>query len=207
LPKTHPRLKLLSSSEIIQSETMFWGLALIGPVLALAIVPVNSVTQVNVTEINTRVEWTLDDSPYEVENDLLVLDRGELVIAPGVEIQFRAQVGITVRGVLKAEGTEENKIRFIPREPIHPKQTNRTIRLVDGPTVNEGVIQILDQGWWRSVCTNSKNWTAIDMGVACKQLGFQGGEWYHWYPHLNQTRQILFEEPGKEQKAAKSHDS
>lgn len=173
-------------------------LVLIGPILALTIAPVNSVTPVNVTEINTKVEWTLENSPYVVHKDLYVLDRGELVISPGVEIQFESQVGITVRGILKAEGTQEKKIRFIPKEDIYPTQPNRTIRLVDGPTVNEGIIQILDQGWWRSVCTNSKNWTAIDMGVACKQLGFQGGEWYHWYPHLNQTRQILFEEPGKE---------
>lgn len=171
-------------------------LVLIGPILALTIAPVNSVTPVNVTEINTKVEWTLENSPYVVHKDLYVLDRGELVISPGVEIQFESQVGITVRGILKAEGTQEKKIRFIPKEDIYPTQPNRTIRLVDGPTVNEGIIQILDQGWWRSVCTNSKNWTAIDMGVACKQLGFQGGEWYHWYPHLNQTRQILFEEPG-----------
>jgi hypothetical protein len=35
------------------------------------------------------------------------------------------------------------------------------------------------------------------MEVACKQLGFTGGEWYFWFTHLNDTVQMLYEEPGK----------
>ena len=58
-------------------------------------------------------------------------------------------------------------------------------------------MQLLEGDYWRSVCTNSRNWTAADMNVACRQLGFTGGEWYHWYPHLNDTRQIMYQEPGK----------
>ena len=68
---------------------------------------------------------------------------------------------------------------------------------MDGPYVHEGIVQVLESGAWRSVCTNSKNWTAADMGVACKQLGFAGGEWHHWFPHLNDTRQILYQDPGR----------
>jgi len=34
------------------------------------------------------------------------------------------------------------------------------------------------------------------MEVACKQLGFTGGEWYFWFTHLNDTVQMLYEEPG-----------
>ncbi len=56
--------------------------------------------------------------------------------------------------------------------------------------------QVLELGRWRSVCTNSRNWTQADMEVACKQLGFTGGEWYFWHLHLNDTVQILYEEPG-----------
>lgn len=56
--------------------------------------------------------------------------------------------------------------------------------------------QILELGRWRSVCTNSRNWTQADMEVACRQLGFTGGEWYFWYLHLNDTVQMLYEEPG-----------
>jgi hypothetical protein len=35
------------------------------------------------------------------------------------------------------------------------------------------------------------------MEVACRQLGFTGGEWYFWHLHLNDTVQMLYEEPGK----------
>ena len=90
-----------------------------------------------------------------------------------------------------------DQIRFIPDDRyVALTSPNRTIRLVDGPSVNEGIVQLLEGDYWRSVCTNSRNWTVSDMNVACRQLGFTGGEWYHWYPHLNDTRQIMFQEPG-----------
>ena len=98
------------------------------------------------------------------------------------------------------EGRETNRflpLRFLPFERVSAQQPNRTVRLVDGPYVHEGIVQVLESGAWRSVCTNSKNWTAADMGVACKQLGFVGGEWHHWHPHLNDTRQILYQDPGR----------
>ena len=58
-------------------------------------------------------------------------------------------------------------------------------------------MQLLELGRWQSVCTNSRNWTQADLEVACRQLGFQGGEWVFWYPHLNDTNQILYQDPGK----------
>jgi len=139
----------------------------------------------------------LSSSPYLVKEDVMIAPGGELTIEPGVEVRFLPEVGITVRGVLDARGTPSKKIRFVPLEPVAEVQPNRTVRLVDGPDVNEGIIQVLELGHWRSVCTNSRNWTLADMEVACRQLGFAGGEWHHWYPHLNETKQILYQEPGK----------
>ena len=100
--------------------------------------------------------------------------------------------------ILITGGTDPmDQIRFIPDDRyVALTSPNRTIRLVDGPSVNEGIVQLLEGDYWRSVCTNSRNWTVSDMNVACRQLGFTGGEWYHWYPHLNDTRQIMFQEPG-----------
>ncbi len=147
--------------------------------------------------VSERRILELSRSPYLVGQDVLVTPSGELTIEPGVEVRFKPEVGITVRGVLDAQGTPDSKIKFVAADPVIEVQPNRTVRLVDGPSVNEGVIQILESGYWRSVCTNSRNWTQADMEVACKQLGFTGGEWYHWYPHLNDTKQMLFQEPGK----------
>ena len=150
------------------------------------------------TLIQDRKLLTLDNSPYIVRQNVLVSSKGRLEIEPGVQVKFSPEVGITVRGVLRAVGTPDKKISFLPLIKDIPRlQPNRTVRLVDGPDVNEGIIQVLDAGSWRSVCTNSRNWTLADMQVACRQLGFQGGEWHHWYPHLNDTRQIMYQEPGK----------
>ena len=58
---------------------------------------------------------------------------------------------------------------------------------------------MLVKGKWRSVCTNSRNWTQADLEVTCRHLGFTGGEWHHWYEHLNTStvKQILFQDPSK----------
>ena len=64
-------------------------------------------------------------------------------------------------------------------------------------------MQVLVKGKWRSVCTNSRNWTQADLEVTCRHLGFTGGEWHHWYEHLNAsshsstTKQLLYQDPGE----------
>lgn len=40
--------------------------------------------------------------PYILRNDLIVESNAEVVIEPGVEIRFEPQIGITVRGIMKA---------------------------------------------------------------------------------------------------------
>ena len=56
--------------------------------------------------------------------------------------RFAAGVGITVRGHLSAEGTEEERIVFSSLEEPPISQHNRTVRLVDGPLVSEGIVQV-----------------------------------------------------------------
>ena len=56
--------------------------------------------------------------------------------------RFAAGVGITVRGTLTAEGTEEERIVFTSEDEPPARQHNRTVRLVDGPLVSEGIIQV-----------------------------------------------------------------
>ena len=106
------------------------------------------------TKVNTKRTLTLADSPYHIENDVLVEPEGELIIQPGVTLKFAAGVGITVRGVLSAEGLPDNKIVFTSAGEAL-RQENRTIRLIDGPTVQQGIIQVISvlrvtAGRWRS---------------------------------------------------------
>ena len=93
------------------------------------------------TRVSNKRILSLSDSPYYIENDVLVEEDGELVIQPGVTLKFAPGAGITVRGVLTADGLPDNKIVFTTAGDTF-RQENRTIRLVDGPTVHQGIIQV-----------------------------------------------------------------
>ncbi|KAJ8937253.1 hypothetical protein NQ318_005567 [Aromia moschata] len=54
-------------------------------------------------------------------------------------------------------GTQDERITLTTAEDTSAKNINLPdIRLVDGPTILAGRVQIRHNGKWRSVCTNSK---------------------------------------------------
>ena len=114
---------------------------LVTTLVTLSVMGVEGRTEFTDTLVTGVRTLTFADSPYLVREDVLVTKEGELVIEPGVTLQFEQGVGITVRGVLTAEGSPEKKITFTSSEMVG-RQENRTIRLVDGPTVNQGIIQV-----------------------------------------------------------------
>ncbi|KAJ2949950.1 hypothetical protein O0L34_g11275 [Tuta absoluta] len=144
-----------------------------------------------------RAVWRADGSPYLVRDDILVERDAELVVEPGVEVRFAPMIGITVRGKLIAVGGQGKIITFTStEEAVRPAKAVPDIRLVDGPSILAGRVQILHRGQWRSVCTNSRNWTVSDMETACRQLGFMGGSFYNWMDRQPGRRaRLLFEEP------------
>ncbi|XP_045768313.1 protein bark beetle isoform X2 [Maniola jurtina] len=144
-----------------------------------------------------RTVWKADGSPYLLRDDLLVERDAELVIEPGVEVKFAPMIGITVRGQLVAIGEAGKNITFTSTEESQKQpRPFPDIRLVDGPSILAGRVQILHRGQWRSVCTNSRNWTINDMETACRQLGFMGGTFYNWMDRQPGRRaRLLLEEP------------
>ncbi|KAL9707408.1 hypothetical protein quinque_010926 [Culex quinquefasciatus] len=69
-------------------------------------------------------------------------------------------------------------------------------RLVDGPSPLAGRLQLLNRGKWRSVCTNSKNWTIADYETTCRQMGYKGGRFWNWMDRIqNYEPRLLYEEP------------
>ncbi|KAL7298472.1 hypothetical protein TKK_0008257 [Trichogramma kaykai] len=48
-------------------------------------------------------------SPYVLRQDLVIEADAQLVIEPGVEVRFAPMIGITVRGLLKAERSKESR--------------------------------------------------------------------------------------------------
>lgn len=147
--------------------------------------------------INQRMRLEKSLSPFLVREDIIIDVSSELSIDPGVEIRFAPMVGITVRGILNAKGTDEDRIVLRPIFEPERGPNFRTVRLVDGPTPLSGRLQILHHDTWRSVCTNSRNWTVSDLEVVCRDLGFQGGSWGGWIdrePGIPQPR-LLLEQP------------
>lgn len=53
--------------------------------------------------IDNKEVFSFLNSPYTIQNDIIIDNGGELSIEPGVTINFQPQVGITVRGVLIAK--------------------------------------------------------------------------------------------------------
>ncbi|KAF8773809.1 Protein bark beetle like protein [Argiope bruennichi] len=155
--------------------------------------------------VSGRVVLDPLDSPFEVRKDVIIEGGASLIIRPGVELRFAPGIGISVMkdGILEAKGEIDRKITFtrlVDRQFSFSDSDGRLsewpdVRLVDGHSVLEGRLQMFYKGKWRSVCTNSKNWTAESLHVMCRQLGFTGGHLYNWFPRNNDSSQLMYEDP------------
>ena len=68
-------------------------------------------------DIHDDTLWTLAESPYEVTREIAVDTGSTLTIQPGVEVQFRSEGRLRVRGQLIAEGRPDARIEFEPQTP------------------------------------------------------------------------------------------
>ncbi|GLH02202.1 LOW QUALITY PROTEIN: Protein bark beetle [Gryllus bimaculatus] len=154
-------------------------------------------TQLQGGRVSDRtVRLTKEKSPYLLREDLIIEPSGELVVDPDVEIRFSPMVGLTVKGVLSAKGIPEAPVIFTSSLEPEITQDIPPVRLIDGPNILTGRLQVYHLGNWRSVCTNSRNWTRADIDVVCRHLGFQGGEWWNWLDRVpGHDPRVLLEEP------------
>jgi predicted outer membrane repeat protein len=88
----------------------------VGPLLAGAALAaaLNLRAATTVSGIIADEAWTVQNSPYVVSGDLLVVD---LAIGAGVEVQFASNVVCEVAGLLQAEGTAEQPVLFTSADP------------------------------------------------------------------------------------------
>ncbi|XP_042893640.1 protein bark beetle-like [Penaeus japonicus] len=106
--------------------------------------------------IASNVVYDVSGSPYVITQDITIEDGGVLTIEPGVTVQFDPGVGMTVKGVLRAEGTPTNRIKLTSSFPPTAPLSDPGLRLVDGPTPLQGRLQIFYKDKWRSICSNSR---------------------------------------------------
>ncbi|TMW54841.1 hypothetical protein DOY81_000074 [Sarcophaga bullata] len=160
--------------------------------------PSTSYTELKISSITGERVLHSNESPFAVRESIVVERNGKLIIEPGVRLEFAPNVGITVRGILHAVGTPTARITLTAQghNVELPDDEERGIRLVDGPTPLEGRVEIFHKSSWRSICTNSKNWTTVDYEVACRQLGFKGGRFWKWVDRTpDQRPRLLYEFP------------
>lgn len=62
-------------------------------------------------------EWTMENSPYNIEGPVSVEQEDSLIIHEGVRVAIRGPFPITVKGYIKAEGNEDSKILFSASNP------------------------------------------------------------------------------------------
>lgn len=115
--------------------------------------------------------------------------------SPSRRIQFTRQSSSSSNTVIPTTNYVNSNYNNVP-SVVSSVVVWPDVRLVDGDTPNEGRLQIKTNNHWHSVCTNSKNWTMVDIRTVCNQLGFADGSWYQWFNKFNDSRQLMIEEPG-----------
>ncbi len=64
------------------------------------------------TDDDSTIHWTVENSPYIVEDNLVIEKGTKLMIEPGVTVAFKTARGLIIRGELSAIGTEKDSIIF-----------------------------------------------------------------------------------------------
>ena len=67
--------------------------------------------------------WTAEFSPYFVTDPCILAAGDQLTIEAGVDVFFEANVPFIVQGALHVHGTQDNNVRFLPKNQITTPQT------------------------------------------------------------------------------------
>ncbi|GMS79584.1 hypothetical protein PENTCL1PPCAC_1759, partial [Pristionchus entomophagus] len=136
------------------------------------------------------------NSPYRITSDLTVEVGATMYIQTGVRIYFDTGVGLRIKGSIIADGNEFAHIQMLPyQEQIQYDDSMPEMRLIDGPNVRMGRLQWRFRDRWRSVCTQVTNWTQVDVGAACRTMGYGDGGFWKWFRRNNETYPLVLPKP------------
>ncbi|VDP88186.1 unnamed protein product [Echinostoma caproni] len=167
--------------------------------------------------------WILSGSPYVISRRPINVQRdAALIIDPGVHVYVGSGLGIKIHGKLIARGTYGRRIVFqrIPPRVNSPNsvQNNfripRKLRLVEGASVRQGLLQIFTANRWRynepnkskylschilttrPNATTTARWTKTDCRAICQQLGYADGNFTLGPTARNRTVSVELMTPG-----------
>ncbi|GMR58343.1 hypothetical protein PMAYCL1PPCAC_28538, partial [Pristionchus mayeri] len=136
------------------------------------------------------------NSPYRITSDLTVEVGATMYIQTGVQMYFDTGVGLRIKGAIIADGNEFAHIQMLPyQEQISYDDQMPQMRLIDGPNVRMGRLQWRFGDRWRSVCTQLTNWTQVDVGAACRTMGYGDGGFWKWFHRNNETYPLVLPKP------------
>ncbi|NQT35620.1 right-handed parallel beta-helix repeat-containing protein, partial [bacterium] len=105
------------------------------------------ISSVHAIEVEGDVEgeWTTDDSPVIVTDDITVQRNNELIIQPGVEVRFNGAYELRVNGLLTAAGEEENMITFTTNIENRMWRAIRLMEAEDGCEISYCILEHSEQ--------------------------------------------------------------
>uniref|UniRef100_A0A1I7UI11 SRCR domain-containing protein n=1 Tax=Caenorhabditis tropicalis TaxID=1561998 RepID=A0A1I7UI11_9PELO len=150
------------------------------------------------TENAMRMRYTRSYGTPKLVILVLFLDRPVVLISKIVESRQRHSNVVTFTQFSDdfQQGNEFAHIEMLPyQQQINYDDEMPKFRLVDGPTVRQGRLQVQFRDRWRSVCTMVTNWTSIDTGTACRSMGYSDGGFWKWYLRNNDTYPFVMPKP------------
>ena len=105
-----------------------------------------------------------DDSPYDVQDDIIILTNGSLSIPKNVTLQFPSRSAMVVQGTLLVDGTENEKVKFVK------KKHQGGFCLSGGAGSWEGRVEFLVNDTWWPMCLPPNSSFNTEAKSICQQL-------------------------------------
>jgi hypothetical protein len=130
--------------------------------------------------INGNMTLKYENSPFIINDNLIIARKAKLTIEPGCELRFAKGKQLIVHGTLDARGTHDQRIKFtkkknFPNSNFYSNNLNlnnnnndtrsnyfeytsnlfktNSFRLVEGETILDGKLQIFYNSKWHYVCS------------------------------------------------------
>ena len=114
--------------------------------------------------VDRPLTLSTEDSPYEVQDDIIILTNGSLSIPKNVTLQFPSRSAMVIQGTLLVDGTENEKVRFVK------KQHQGGFRLSGGAGPWEGKVEFLVNDTWWPLCLPPNSSFNAEAKSICQHL-------------------------------------